>query len=322
VTAQIGLNIRPRPRVLSYGGGVDSFAALLDSIERGEQPDVCAFVDVSDGDPTKDPTDPGEWPGTYKHIREVVMPLCARLGIRFEWIDSARYPVRDARSLFAWLWARGQIPVAGPKRLCTTIAKVERFEAWMSDTFPRQDVEVWIGFEAGEEGRAENDPNAGVPKRSKQKFNPDAARRHNRFPLIERGLCRCRAVALVRRLGYPVPRKSACMGCCYNSMTDWQTLEREAPEAFNAFAELEARKPPTKAGVKLSITGFKMLKKPPRRPSTLALVDNTGRLYRAPPLREYVKGKARGPKTACSVCGAPERATKATGCGYLEETAP
>jgi hypothetical protein len=144
------------------------------------------------------------------------------------------------------------------------------------------------------------------------------------------------------------------MGCCYNSMTDWQTLEREAPEAFNAFAELEARKPPTKAGVKLSITGFKMLKaskprpkamsfllqvapaisdvallllttlehtKAPVRSRSLVLVDDGGRFYQAPPLTEYVKGKAQGSRTPCPVCGAPERATKATGCGYLEEAA-
>lgn len=180
------------------------------------------------------------------------------------------------------------------------------------------------------------------------------ARRHNRFPLIERGLCRCRAVALVRRLGYPVPRKSACMGCCYNSMTDWQTLEREVPEAFDAFAELEARKPPTSSGVKLSITGFRMMRPRAPRPEamtflarvaptlgdaalfllvllehtaapvrsrSLMLVDNQGRVYQAPPLPEYVKGKAQGSRTPCSVCGAPERATKATGCGYLEAAA-
>lgn len=307
-------------RVLSYGGGADSFAVLLRAIELGDKPDAVAFVDVGDGDATRDGEDPGEWPGTYKHIREVVIPLCAREGIRFEWIDGARYPVRDARSLFAWLWARGQIPVAGPNRLCTTIAKVERFEAWMSDVFPGELVEVWIGFEAGEEARASKDPNAGTKKR-KRKVRPTDARRVNRYPLIEWAWCRCRAVAYIRSRGFAVPRKSACMGCCYNSMPDWQTLQREQPAVFGLYAELEARKPPTSNGVKMSITGFKMLKKPPRRPSALVLVDNIGRVYRAPPLPEYVKGKARGPKTACQVCGAGERATKAVGCGWLAEAA-
>jgi hypothetical protein len=144
------------PRVLSYGGGLDSFAMLLDSLDRGAPPDVCVFADVSDGKA------PGEWPGTYRHMREVVMPICARAGIEFAWLDTARYPVRDAPSLFDWLWDRHQIPVVGPDRICTIVAKVERIERWMADRYGAGTrVECWVGFEAGEETRAEKDPNSG-----------------------------------------------------------------------------------------------------------------------------------------------------------------
>lgn len=338
---QLALDMRPRPRVLSYGGGADSFAVLLGAIERGEAPDAVAFVDVSNGNPEADPTDPGEWSGTYRHIREVVIPLCKRQGIAIEWIDTTRYPVRDARSLFAWMWARGQIPVAGPNRLCTTIAKVERFERWMSDVYPGRDVEVWIGFEAGEEDRVAKDPNAGKPtpsavsqigtvpgltaesallvdlfaavvkRRRVKKVDPTAARRHNRFPLIEWGMCRCRAVALIQRLGYPVPRKSACKFCPYGSMSDWQTFAREDPEDFARVGELEARKPPTSRGHKLSIMAYRSHK------------DAEGKVIRvdAPPLAEYVQRKARPARKPCKVCGAAVKATKATGCGYLEDAA-
>lgn len=174
--SQAEAEIIPVPRVLSYGGGADSFAVLLDAIERGEPPNTVVFCDVADGSPTHNPIDPGEWPGTYRHIREVVIPLCVRLAIEFVWLDTKRYPVRDARSLFSWMWARGQIPVAGPNRICTTIAKVERFERWMNDRYPGRDVEVWIGFEAGEEDRAEKDPNAGSgAKRHKRKTLPTDA---------------------------------------------------------------------------------------------------------------------------------------------------
>lgn len=306
---QLPLDLAPRrPRVLSYGGGADSFAVLLGAVERGEAPDAVAFVDVSNGSPAADPTDPGEWAGTYRHIREVVMPLCAKLGIRFEWIDSVRYPVRDAASLFAWMWQRGQIPVAGPNRLCTTIAKVERFERWLTDTFGAREVEVWIGFEAGEEGRAEKDPNAG----GRRKGKPGEARRVNRFPLIEWGWCRCRAVAAIRRAGHPVPRKSACKFCPYASLTDWQTFEREDPADFARVVELEARKPPTSKGNKLSIMAYRTHRD--RVTREILRVE-------APPLTEYVKRKPRAPRKACGVCGATTRATKATGCGYLEDAA-
>lgn len=290
-------------KVLSYGGGLDSFAMLLDAIGRGELPDVVAFVDVAD----REGLDPGEWPGTYQHIREVVAPLCAQHGIAFDWIDSTRYPVRNARSLWAWMWERGQIPVAGPNRICTRIAKVERFEAWMNDRYSGQEVEVWIGFEAGEEARVEKDPNAGNPTR---KLKPGEARRRNRFPLMEGGYCRCRAEQLVRRLGFPVPRKSACMFCPYGKKRDWQTLARELPEVFAQVAELEARKPPTSNGAKLSIMGFR----------TVLAKDGT-KHYRPTPLPIYVERPYTPKREPCDVCGAPERATKATGCDWLSEAA-
>ncbi len=292
---------RGMKKILSYGGGLDSFAMLLDGIARGEKPDVCVFMDVSDGSADANGTDPGEWLGTYRHIREIVMPLCAREGIEFVWIDTRTIPVRNARSLFTWMEERGQIPVAGPNRICTIVAKVERFETWMAQRFPGgEPVEVWIGFEAGEESRTEKDPNAGKP----------STQRKNRFPLQERGLCRCRCEALVRAAGYPVPRKSACVFCPYGSKNDWKTFARELPEQFAKVVALEANKPPTKKnGIKLSIMGFSSRKR----------ADGT-QVRKATPLPEFVVAPSRPSKPKpCGVCGAAERATKATACGYLEE---
>lgn len=337
------------PKVLSYGGGLDSFAMLLDAIARNELPDVVAFVDV--GDPN-DRSVPGEWPSTYRHIEDVVRPVCTDAGIEFVVIDSNTYPVRDAGSLFGWLWDRNQIPVSGPNRICTIVSKVERFEAWLADRFGDQPVEVWIGFEAGEERRAENDPNAGKGK---------STQRQNRFPLIERGLCRCRCEAIVAKAGHPIPRKSACVFCPYGSKRDWQTFAAQLPDQFARVAEMERRKPPTAAnGIKLSIMGFKSDKLTwsqakalnefrrnrfaavhgGTRKALLArnLIDAGGRLtpeglkaqavgkgytvgYKAPPLAEYIQGEAKRPIVPCGVCGRNMKASKATGCGYLGEAA-
>jgi 8-oxo-dGTP pyrophosphatase MutT (NUDIX family) len=280
---------------------------LVDAIQRGERPDLCVFVDVGNGNAFRDSTVPAEWEGTYRHIREVVIPLCARAGIEFVWIDSATYPVRTADSLFSWFWKTRSIPVVGDTRLCTIVAKVERFERWMTDRFPDQDVEVWIGFDAGEEGRAEKDPNAG----RKRKRPPPAgsARRHNRFPLIERGLCRCRCEDLVRKAGYPIPRKSACKFCGFNSMTDWQTFDREDRAGFDLTAQLEVRHPTTANGYDLSIAGFRKVK------------DKDGKEigYRAPRLPIYIQGTPRPRSEPCPVCGRAVRATKAVACDWLEE---
>jgi hypothetical protein len=280
------------PVVLSLGGGLDSFTMLVEGVRRGEWIDCVAFVDVGA------PGDPGEWPSTYRHIDEVVRPFCREHGIEFVTIDHLSYPVRNARSLFAWMHARGQIPVAGPKRICTRVAKVERFEAWLNDRYPGREVTVWIGFDAAEEDRADKDPNVGTKRKSK----PGQARRVNRFPLIEWGLCRCRCEALVRDLGLPVPRKSACVFCPYGSRGDWQRFAVDMPEDFARVVELEARKPPTKNGFKLSIMAFDKRRKN-GTPNT--------------PLPVYIAKPYTKQIEPCEVCGASQRATKATGCDYL-----
>ena len=306
----------PTVRVLSCGGGLDSFAMLLWALIAGVRIDVVVFCDVAD----PEGLDPGEWPGTYRHLREVVMPLCAAHGIEFVWMDTTSYPIRDARSLHAWMLERGQIPVAGPKRLCTTIAKVERFEAWMTDRFPGQVVEVLIGYEAGEEGRAERDPNSGTGR----KHNPGEAVRVNRFPLMELGLCRCRCEAICRAIGFPVPRKSACVFCPYGSKGDWQTYAAELPAYFAATAQLEAAKKPTAGkGRKLSIMAFRSFEKrpAPKRTKLRILVDRLGHSYSAPTVAEFIEGSYKAKPEACGVCGAEQRATKATACSYLDEAA-
>ena len=319
---------RSRPKILSYGGGLDSFAMLLGAIERGIKIDVCVFID------TGHPDDPSEWPSTYRHVNEVVRPLCAAHGIEFVQLDHTNYPLRagrkdEARSLFAWLQAHNQIPVSGPDRVCTVIAKVERFEAWMDERYPGQEVEVWIGFDAVEKKRAANDPNAGAPrmptgmrlrsttagsKRHQQQavlhnaflwtralaFALTTARRINRFPLIEWDLCRCRCEALVRESGHPVPRKSACTFCPYGSRGDWQRFAVELPEQFARVVELEANKPPTiENNLKLSIMDY--------------------RDGKASMLPEYIAKPYTRKIIRCVVCGAAQRATKAAGCGYLDE---
>ena len=340
-------------QVLSYGGGVDSFTMLLTAIKRGEKPDAVVFVDVADGGPTWESKDPGEWPGTYRHLREVVMPLLKRHGIHFRWLTYRDYAIRggtpgEARSLFRWFKERGQIPIvkggaAGATRNCTIIAKVERFEEWLDDHFPGEKVQVWIGFDAEEEDRVKNDPNKGSVRAG-------IARRINRFPLMEDDLCRCRAVDLIRKAGQAVPRKSACTFCGFGTRKDFQTLKAELPKEFQKVVELERAKEVTGQGMKLSIKGYSTEyqiagKRITNTGARLYGYDTPAKLWKAssptgdPTVRklgrltvkrvgrptmlpEFVKQPERDrPVETCSVCGDP-RAPKATACSDLEKPPP
>jgi hypothetical protein len=114
----------------------------------------------------------------------------------------------------------------------------------------------------------------------------------------------------VRELGYKVPRKSACVFCPYGTKPDFQTLARELPEQFAKVVELEAAKPPTSNGIKMSIKGFQARRK--RKDGSVSDPKGT-------PLDEYIKRPSPKRKPIpCEVCGAAQRATKAAGCDYLE----
>lgn len=205
-----GFRQLPVYRVLSYGGGVDSFAMLLDAIQRKELPHLVIFADVTD----PERKDPGEWPETYRHIENVVVPLCAKYGIPFKWLTTDEMPIRGSRSLYDYLYGLNAM-VGRMSRLCTSAAKVERIAEWVEAHHPEGPIEMWVGFEAGEEKRAARDPHATgayndkPTKRMLQLFS----RRISRFPLIERKLCRCRSVELIKNSGYPVPPGSACVFC-------------------------------------------------------------------------------------------------------------
>lgn len=305
------------PRVLSYGGGLDSFAILVRSIEINDKPDVAIFMDVAGGTEKKDSPVPGEWPGTYRHIREIVIPMCKKAGIEFVWLGP-QIPVRagtpgESRSLFEWMEVRGQIPVSNEKRICTTVAKVERFETWMRQRYGDQRIEVWIGFEAGEERRIKKDPNAHL-----------TAQRVNRFPLYEWQWCRCRAEQYVRSKKLPVPRKSACVFCPFGQMTEWQTFARELPKLFAMVVKMEKAKfdkPTQERGMRLSIKGFSWIGKY----KDMTAAEREAKIphpkldvhYKAPLLPVWIQGKAQPKIERCEVCGAMPKATKQVGCDYL-----
>lgn len=261
-------------KVLSSGGGVDSFAMLLDALDRGEKPDVLLFSDTGD-----------EWDASYLHLLEVVRPICEREGIRFGWIDGQAYPIRGHRTLLDYFEAKQLIP-SRITRLCTSAAKVERIADWLHDEYPGRQFEVWVGFEAGEEHRAANDPHGKT--RSKDG-------RMNRFPLIERRICRCRAVALIKAHGLPVPPKSACWYCPLGTRGDLKKVKAQMPEKFERLQALEDNCRITKSG-KTMRYGYKK-------------GDGTD-----PRLTDWVDAPYTPRPKPCSVCGAAVKEPKAAGC--------
>ena len=78
-------------------------------------------------------------------------------------------------------------------------------------------VEQWIGISFDEAIR----------------MNPSLeAWQVNRFPLIELGMTRRDCLRWLEKHGYPMPPKSACIGCPYHGDAHWRQMRAEDPDAW------------------------------------------------------------------------------------------
>lgn len=89
----------------------------------------------------------------------------------------------------------------------------------------RYRVEVWLGITTDEAHRLNN--------RSKTPWLV------NCFPLIDRNLSRGDCIDLLHDYGYPIPAKSACLGCPYRPDVDWIEMKSKRPEEWQSVVEVD-----------------------------------------------------------------------------------
>jgi hypothetical protein len=62
-----------------------------------------------------------------------------------------------------------------------------------------------------------------------------------RYPLLEMGMSTTDCVQMIEDLGYPVPVKSACIGCPYRSDASWAKLQRDDPATFEDACDFDEK---------------------------------------------------------------------------------
>ena len=62
----------------------------------------------------------------------------------------------------------------------------------------------------------------------------------NRWPLIERGMTRQDCLRWLERHGYPLPPKSACIGCPFHSNAYWRHMRDHDPEGWTDAVSVDA----------------------------------------------------------------------------------
>jgi hypothetical protein len=223
----------PHLRVLSLGAGVQSTTVLLMALS-GELPDRldCAIFADTGWEPA----------GVYRHL--AWLEEQAELGgipvhrvsagnLKQDLLDAvaAKKP-RVANPPFYVKNADPDREYDKPDkggmlwRKCTKHYKVDvirrktralALRKYGSSRLPAGFVEQWFGISFDE---------------LTQMRTSDVAYIRNSYPLVDRRITRAGCLAWLKARGYPVPPKSACLGCPYHHNALWSEMKRERPEEW------------------------------------------------------------------------------------------
>ena len=221
------------PKIISYGGGVQSTAMIVLAIQKRIDFDFAVFSNVGDD---------SETPGTLEYINNIFRPYCEKNG--FE-VRETRKTGRDGTQSLSLLEKHkediarnGSTPLPVKmigngsggiaNRTCTVAWKAKPITKYIKSVIgknPEEPALLAIGISTDELHRANNKHDNKWEKRV--------------FPLLELGLSRGDCEQIIRDAGLPVPPKSACWFCPFNSATTWSEIRRDDPARFEATAMLE-----------------------------------------------------------------------------------
>jgi len=177
---------------LSFGGGVNSVAALL-----VESFDSIIFCDTG-----------CEYPETYEYL-DMLLDKYKITIITSAW-----------GNLYDYCWKYHMVPVTYP-RWCAVRFKIEPFE---KNT--KKPAFKSLAFATDESHRA------------KISINKDY---ENKFPLLEHNMSRDDCISVIKDAGLPIPHRSKCWFCPFQTIAEWKELRMNHPDLFCKAIKLEKR---------------------------------------------------------------------------------
>ena len=191
--------------ILSFGGGVNSVALMVLLLREGQPLDEAVFADTG-----------GEVPETYEYLRVAREYLAAH--------DVALTVVKKkGDSLYDTAWRRRVFPSA-VWRWSTRDYKVTPIHRHYRGLGGH--INQYLAIAWDEIGRMKD---SRVPYVT------------NLFPLVDQRITRADCVAIIRKEGLPVPERSSCFFCPFNSVDRWRWLFERHPGLYAKAQALEER---------------------------------------------------------------------------------
>lgn len=217
-------------RVFSFGGGVQSMAALVLSAQ-GKLP-YTHFVLANVGIDSENPR-------TIEYVKNVARPYAEQHGLHIIEIKRDRKEGQDQTLYEEAFNDNGAIPIpvfmanAGPgRRNCTSAWKIKVIERWMkvnAGATKLNRLPLGVGISVDESHRMRSDDPEAEPYLYKE------------YPLIDMRLTRRACQEIIIKAGLQLAPKSSCWFCPFKRRSEWAKLRTEEPELFAKAVELEAR---------------------------------------------------------------------------------
>ena len=191
--------------ILSFGGGINSVALMVVLLEEGCPLDGAVFADTG-----------GEVPETYEYLATAK-----------EYLAGHDVPLtivtKRGRTLYETSWDRRVFP-SSIWRWSTRDYKITPIHRHYRSLDSH--INQYLGIAWDEIHRM---------KDSRVKYVT------NLYPLIDRGFTRADCVAIIEEAGLPIPQRSSCFFCPFNSVDRWRWLYETHPELFDKAVALEER---------------------------------------------------------------------------------
>jgi len=216
------------PIVLSFGGGTNSVAILVEAVRRGLHIDAILFADTG-----------GEMPETYRYLWEL-QPWLERHGLPSVTVVRGSFRGGDYTLEEHSLRLQRMPSKAYGRKSCSVRFKIQPQDKWRNSWAPAQ--EAWA---RGEKVVSITGYDADEPWRAKHKEDDKYT---YSYPLIDWRMGREECAHAIMRAGIALPGKSACFYCPSSRPAEVAKLAASHPDLFGRGLAMEEAAAPTMRG--------------------------------------------------------------------------
>lgn len=214
-------------RVFSFGGGVQSTAALVLAAQGEIEADAFLFANVGED---------SENPATLGYVRDVALPYAERWSIPVHELRHVNKAGQEV-TLYEHMTRPGSRSIGIPVYLAGSGAPANR---QCTQRWKRQVIANWC-WKHGARAKKPATVMLGISMDEWQRMRSDSGYSYTRleYPLIDKRMSRQDCLNVITRAGLLLPPKSSCWFCPFHRLSTWREMRDGSPALFQQAVSLE-----------------------------------------------------------------------------------